>query len=90
MKNKWMQGPETDLSIDFFYSNILIDPKQNYALLISRNSNSDEKMELVMYEINKGFFLWTTRKSLQAVDTKKKKLILKHYDFYDLNTLKLC
>jgi len=55
-KNKWMQGPETDLSIDFFYSNIFIDPKQNYALLMNSVYNDDNReMRMVMYEINKGF-----------------------------------
>jgi len=73
MKNKWMQGPETDLSIEFFYSNILIDPKQNYALLISGNSDSDQKIELVMYEINKGFFLVDNNKIITSCGHKKEK-----------------
>ena len=48
-KNKWMQGPETDLSIDFFYSNIFIDPKQNYALLMnSVYSDDNREMRMVM------------------------------------------
>ena len=72
-----MQGPETDLSIDFFYSNILIDPKQNYALLISRNSSSDEKMELVMYEINKGFFLVDNKKIITSCGHEKEKANIK-------------
>jgi hypothetical protein len=55
-KNKWMQGPETDLSLDFFYSNVLVDPKENFALLIDNcQGDTNRKMEMVMYKRNKGF-----------------------------------